>query len=79
MDGNTGYFDFKNVDWNQMGSATWETIWMTVVSIVAVAILGYFIGLLLFETSGVKVSLSVQSIGWWLFLSMSSDQFLSSF
>lgn len=63
MDGSTSYFDFKNVDWGQMRSATWETIWMTVVSIVAVAILGYFIGLLLFETSGSK-SFVVRAINW---------------
>ncbi|AMV61219.1 Methionine ABC transporter permease protein [Pediococcus damnosus] len=63
MDGSTSYFDFKNVDWGQMRSATWETIWMTVVSIVAVAILGYFIGLLLFETSGSK-SFVARAINW---------------
>ncbi|GEL14760.1 methionine ABC transporter permease [Pediococcus cellicola] len=63
MGGNTGYFEFNNVDWNQMWSATWETIWMTVVSIVVVAILGYFIGLLLFETSGSQNFL-VKVINW---------------
>ncbi|WP_203649840.1 methionine ABC transporter permease [Secundilactobacillus yichangensis] len=34
-----------------MGAATWETIWMTVVSMIAVAILGVLLGLLLFETT----------------------------
>ncbi|GAB5053363.1 methionine ABC transporter permease [Pediococcus ethanolidurans] len=63
MGGNTGYFEFSTVDWNQMWSATWETIWMTVVSIVAVAVLGYFIGLLLFETSG-SHNLIVRIINW---------------
>ncbi|MCT4397967.1 ABC transporter permease [Pediococcus ethanolidurans] len=63
MGGNTGYFEFSTVDWNQMWSATWETIWMTVVSIVAVAVLGYFIGLLLLETSG-SHNLIVRIINW---------------
>ncbi|WP_412989974.1 methionine ABC transporter permease [Pediococcus siamensis] len=63
MGGNTGYFEFNTVDWNQMWSATWETVWMTVVSIVAVAVLGYFIGLLLFETSG-SHNLVVRIINW---------------
>ncbi|WP_089109982.1 methionine ABC transporter permease [Secundilactobacillus mixtipabuli] len=34
-----------------MGAATWETVWMTVVSMIAVAILGVLLGLLLFETT----------------------------
>lgn len=63
MGGSTGYFEFNTVDWDQMWSATWETIWMTIVSIVAVAILGYFIGLLLFETSG-STNLVVRIINW---------------
>ncbi|WP_191978629.1 methionine ABC transporter permease [Paucilactobacillus wasatchensis] len=35
-----------------MGAATWETVWMTLISIIVVAILGALLGLLLFETSG---------------------------
>ncbi|WP_089089310.1 methionine ABC transporter permease [Secundilactobacillus pentosiphilus] len=34
-----------------MSAATWETIWMTIVSMIAVAILGVLLGLLLFETT----------------------------
>ena len=49
---NGSYFAFHTVDWNNMGAATWETIWMTVVSMIAVAILGVLLGLLLFETTG---------------------------
>ncbi|MCT2885215.1 ABC transporter permease, partial [Lentilactobacillus parabuchneri] len=26
------YFQFHNVDWGSMMSATWETVWMTLVS-----------------------------------------------
>ncbi len=48
---NGSYFAFKTVDWANMGAATWETIWMTVVSMIAVAILGVLLGLLLFETT----------------------------
>nr|WP_187329981.1 methionine ABC transporter permease [Lactiplantibacillus pentosus] len=35
-----------------MMSSTWETIWLTVVSMVVVAILGIALGLLLYETAG---------------------------
>lgn len=54
MDNNglASYFRFSNVDWNSMGAATWETVWMTLISIIVVAILGALLGLLLFETSG---------------------------
>lgn len=48
---NGSYFAFNTVDWNNMGAATWETVWMTVVSMIAVAILGILLGLLLFETT----------------------------
>lgn len=48
---NGSYFAFNTVDWNNMGAATWETVWMTVVSMIAVAILGVLLGLLLFETT----------------------------
>ncbi|KIS04235.1 Methionine ABC transporter permease protein [Paucilactobacillus wasatchensis] len=54
MDNNglASYFRFSSVDWNSMGAATWETVWMTLISIIVVAILGALLGLLLFETSG---------------------------
>lgn len=54
MDNNglASYFRFSSVNWNSMGAATWETVWMTLISIIVVAILGALLGLLLFETSG---------------------------
>jgi len=45
------YFNFSNVDWGNMISSTWETIWLTLVSMIVVAILGIALGLLLFETT----------------------------
>ena len=45
------YFEFSNVDWGNMLSATWETIWLTLGSMIVVAILGIALGLLLFETT----------------------------
>lgn len=44
------YFQFHNVDWSAMMSATWETIWMTLLSMVAVVIFGIILGLILYET-----------------------------
>ncbi|MBT9670801.1 ABC transporter permease subunit [Secundilactobacillus kimchicus] len=61
--GNSSYFAFNQVDWNMMGSSTWETIWMTLVSMLFVAILGVLLGLLLFETSGSN-SLAVRGLNW---------------
>ncbi|KRK48238.1 methionine ABC transporter permease [Secundilactobacillus kimchicus] len=61
--GNSSYFAFDQVDWNMMGSSTWETIWMTLVSMLFVAILGVLLGLLLFETSGSN-SLAVRGLNW---------------
>ncbi|KRO10575.1 methionine ABC transporter permease [Paucilactobacillus hokkaidonensis] len=46
-----------------MGSATWETVWMTLVSIIIVAILGALLGLLLFETSE-SSSLGARILNW---------------
>lgn len=48
----SSYFHFSQVDWPSMWSATIETIWMTIFSLVLVAILGVLLGLLLFETTG---------------------------
>ncbi|GEP19770.1 methionine ABC transporter permease [Pediococcus argentinicus] len=45
-----GFFDFGSVDWGSMLGATWETVWVTLVSVLFTAIFGYLIGLLLFET-----------------------------
>ncbi|PIO83738.1 methionine ABC transporter permease [Loigolactobacillus backii] len=49
--GFSSYFHFSQVDWASMWSATGETIWMTVFSLVLVAIIGILLGLLLFETT----------------------------
>ncbi|KRM19596.1 ABC superfamily ATP binding cassette transporter, membrane protein [Ligilactobacillus hayakitensis DSM 18933 = JCM 14209] len=61
--GLASYFQFSNVNWNDMGSATWETIWITVVSVLIVAILGLLLGLLLFETSG-KANPVIKVLNW---------------
>ena len=45
------YFQFSNVDWGNMLTSTWETLWLTVGSMIVVAILGIALGLLLFETT----------------------------
>lgn len=50
--GFSSYFHFSQVDWPSMWLATIETIWMTIFSLVLVAILGVLLGLLLFETTG---------------------------
>ncbi|ETY73791.1 methionine ABC transporter permease [Lactiplantibacillus fabifermentans] len=49
--GLSSYFQFSNVDWNAMMTSTWETIWLTIVSTIVVAIFGVALGLLLFETT----------------------------
>ncbi|MBD8086020.1 ABC transporter permease [Limosilactobacillus sp. c9Ua_26_M] len=46
-----------------MGQATWETVWMTVVSMVAVAILGIVLGLILFETQNSN-SIGAKIVNW---------------
>ncbi|RRG09262.1 MAG: ABC transporter permease [Lactobacillus sp.] len=46
-----------------MGQATWETIWMTVVSIIVVTILGILLGLVLFETNG-SSSILIKILNW---------------
>lgn len=57
------YFKFSNVDWGSMMSATWETIWLTIVSMVVVAILGIALGLLLYETAGSQNPLA-KALNW---------------
>lgn len=57
------YFKFANVDWGSMMSATWETIWLTIVSMVVVAILGIALGLLLYETAGSQNPLA-KALNW---------------
>ncbi|MCI1975180.1 MAG: ABC transporter permease [Limosilactobacillus sp.] len=46
-----------------MGQATWETVWMTVVSMIAVAIFGIILGLILFETQNSN-SIGAKIINW---------------
>ncbi|CAM3026014.1 methionine ABC transporter permease [Lactiplantibacillus plajomi] len=57
------YFQFSNVDWANMLSATWETIWLTIASMIVVAILGIALGLLLFETTNSENPL-VKALNW---------------
>ena len=61
--GSSSYFDFSSVDWTEMGSAAWETIWVTLVSVLFTAIIGCLIGLLLFETKDSK-SKGIQVVNW---------------
>lgn len=61
--GLASYFQFKNVNWPDLWSAAFETIWMTIVSILIVAVFGLLLGLLLYETSGSN-SKAVKALNW---------------
>lgn len=61
--GLASYFQFKNVNWPNLWSAAFETIWMTIVSILIVAVFGLLLGLLLYETSGSN-SKAVKALHW---------------
>lgn len=61
--GLASYFQFKNVNWTNLWSAAFETIWMTIVSILIVAVFGLLLGLLLYETSGSN-SKAVKALNW---------------
>lgn len=61
--GLASYFQFKNVNWPNLWSAAFETIWMTIVSILIVAVFGLLLGLLLYETSGSN-SKAVKALNW---------------
>ena len=61
--GLASYFQFKNVNWPNLWSAAFETIWMTVVSILIVAVFGLLLGLLLYGTSGSN-SKAVKALNW---------------
>ncbi len=61
--GLASYFQFKNVNWPNLWSAAFETVWMTVVSILIVAVFGLLLGLLLYETSGSN-SKAVKALNW---------------
>ena len=60
---NSSILDFSTVDWNEMGQATWETIWVTLVAVIFTAVLGLLIGLLLFETRNGK-NWGIRLINW---------------
>lgn len=53
------YFEFDNVDWSRVWSSTYETLYMSAISIIAIFVLGLILGLLLFET-GLSSRKSVQ-------------------
>lgn len=61
--GLASYFQFKKVNWPNLWSAAFETIWMTIVSILIVAVFGLLLGLLLYETSGSN-SKAVKALNW---------------
>lgn len=61
--GLASYFQFKNVNWPNLWSAAFETTWMTIVSILIVAVFGLLLGLLLYETSGSN-SKAVKALNW---------------
>lgn len=61
--GLASYFQFRNVNWPNLWSAAFETIWMTIVSILIVAVFGLLLGLLLYETSGSN-SKAVKALNW---------------
>lgn len=56
--GLASFFDFSQIDISKLQEKTIETLYMTGISIIVVAILGLILGLLLFETSGRKWILS---------------------
>lgn len=43
------YFDFSSVDWSKVQTATYETIYMTVISILFVFVIGMALGILLYS------------------------------
>ena len=61
--GLASYFQFKKVNWPNLWSAAFETIWMTIVLILIVAVFGLLLGLLLYETSGSN-SKAVKALNW---------------
>ncbi|SOB43329.1 methionine ABC transporter permease [Latilactobacillus sakei] len=52
INGFQSYFQFKQIDWPTMWEATVETVWLTAVSVLLVAILGFLLGLVLYQTNG---------------------------
>ncbi len=69
------YFQFHNVDWSAMMSATWETIWMTLLSMVAVVVFGIILGLILYETRSKSVGALKSLIGSWVYWLIFLGQF----
>lgn len=49
--GLSSYFNFSTVNWHDMYAATWQTIWMTLVSMILVIVIEIILGLILFESS----------------------------
>jgi len=43
INGFQSYFQFKQIDWPTMWEATGETVWLTAVSVLLVAILGFLL------------------------------------
>lgn len=48
------YFDFQQIHWDKLGIATYETLYMTIVSMIFVGIIGLCLGLLLYLTKQSK-------------------------
>ncbi len=46
------YLDFSDIKWDKMQKATFQTVGMTVGSVIVVFLLGLLLGLLLYETNG---------------------------
>jgi D-methionine transport system permease protein len=42
------YFNFSQIDWNQMKEATFQTVYITLISVIFTIILGFFLGLWLY-------------------------------
>ena len=51
VNGFQSYFQFKQVNWPSMWQATFETVWLTIVSVLLVAVLGFALGLVLYQTN----------------------------
>ena len=55
------YFDFSDIKWEKMQKATFQTLTMTVGSVIVVFLLGLLLGLLLYETNG-KETLAAKAL-----------------
>ncbi|SPC38737.1 methionine ABC transporter permease [Latilactobacillus fuchuensis] len=50
VNGFQSYFQFNQVDWATMWQATFETVWLSAMSVILVAVLGFLLGLMLYQT-----------------------------